>query len=354
MTRLFHRTHKAVALSPGTVLYHGPQKVDAVRIRYLDYDKDQLDERKVESTDECLPLRDTPTTSWINIDGLHDEAVISSMGEQYGLHPLILEDIVNTHQRPKLEDHGDYIYVVMRMLYLDEGETRVTSEQFSFVLGRNYVLSFQERYGDVFEPVRERLRLGKGRSRKLGPDYLAYALMDAIVDNYFAVLEKLGEKIESLEDDLIADPMPEHLHTIHGLKREMIYLRKAVWPLRECIGGLERSESDLVKKATVPFLRDLYDHTIQVIDAVESFRDMLSSMQDLYLSSVSNRMNEVMKVLTVIATIFVPLTFVAGIYGMNFEHMPELGWKWSYLIFWIAIVGIGGGMVTYFKRSRWF
>jgi len=354
MTRFFHAMQTQVAQAPGTVDYRGPKKVDKIRIRYLDYDENGLDERQVDSMDACLPLRDTPTVSWINVDGLHDSAVVTGIGSHFGLHPLVMEDIVNTHQRPKLEEHGDHIYLVMRMLYLDEATATVTSEQVSFILGSHYVLSFQERYGDVFESVRERIRQGKGRARKLGPDYLAYALMDAIVDNYFVVLEKLGEKIESLEEDLAEDPKPEDLRTIHGMKREMIYLRKAVWPLRECIGGMTRSESTLVKKATVPFLRDLYDHTIQVIDAVESFRDMLSSMQDLYMSSVSNRMNEVMKVLTVIATIFVPLTFVAGIYGMNFEHMPELGWKWSYLFFWVVIISIGGGMMTYFKRSRWF
>ena len=328
--------------------------VDAVRIRFLDYDQNELVEQQVDSVDGCLPLRDTPTVSWINIDGLHDTDLIKQVGNHFGLHPLVLEDIVNTHQRPKFEDHDDYYYLVIRMLFLDSETHTITSEQMSFILGPNYVLSFQERYGDVFEPVRQRIRKGNGRIRLSGPDYLVYALMDAIVDNYFGVLEKLGEKIETLEEELTDNATTEHLNTIHGLKREMIFLRKTIWPLRECVGALSRADSSLVAESTAPFFRDLYDHTIQVIDSVESFRDMLSSLQDLYLSSVSNRMNEVMKVLTIFASIFVPLTFVAGIYGMNFEHMPELAWKWSYPIFWGVIVALVGGMIVFFKKNRWF
>jgi len=354
MARLFHRTQKGVGLSPGTVNYTGPVKVDAIRIRFLDYHSDSLNEQQLETIEECMQLRDTPTVSWINIDGLHDTDLIQKMGNNFSLHPLVLEDIVNTQQRAKTEDHGDYLYIVSRMVYMDDHTGHLTAEQISFVLGRNYVLSFQERYGDVFEAVRERLRAGKGRARKLGPDYLAYALLDAIVAHYFVVLEKLGEKIETLEQNLTDDPQPEHLQEIHALKREMIYLRRVVWPMRECVSGLERTESDLISETTDPFLRDLYDHVIQVIDAIESFNDTLSSLQDLYLSSVSNKMNEVMKVLTVIATLFVPLTFVAGVYGMNFEHMPELAWKWSYAVFWVVILAMSGTMLAYFKRNNWF
>ena len=230
---------------------------------------------------------------------------------------------------------------------------RSNTEQISLILGPNFVISFQEKEGTVFNPVRERIRNGKGRIRKMGPDYLAYALLDVIVDNYFVIMEKLGEKIEFLEEELVTQPGPETLQTIHHLKREMIFFRKAVWPLREVIGSLERGESPLIKGTSRVYLRDVYDHTIQVIDTIETFRDMVSGMLDIYLSSISNRLNAVMKVLTIIATIFMPLTFLAGIYGMNFKYMPELEWRWGYLMFWLIMIGIGAFMLIYFKKKRW-
>lgn len=239
------------------------------------------------------------------------------------------------------------------MLSYDEEENLVKAEQFSLILGSNFVITFQERVGDVFELVRERLRKGKGRIRKMGPDYLAYALMDAIVDHYFVVLERIGERVESLEEELVTDPTPGTLQTIHHLKRELIVLRKSVWPLREVIGSLDRGESTLIQENTRIFLRDVYDHSIQVIDTVESFRDMVSGMLDIYLSSVSNRMNEVMKVLTIMATIFIPLTFIAGIYGMNFEFMPELKWHWGYFFVWFLMIAVAGLMIVFFRRKKW-
>jgi len=239
------------------------------------------------------------------------------------------------------------------MLYYDEEKHDITAEQVSIILGSNFVISFQEQEGDVFKFIRERIRNGKGRIRKVGSDYLAYALVDAIVDNYFIILEKLGEKIEEMEEELVTNPTPETLQTIHHLKREMIFLRKSVWPLREVISALERGEPTLIHESTGIYLRDLYDHTIQVIDSIETFRDMVSGMLDIYLSSISNRMNEVMKVLTIIATIFIPLTFIAGIYGMNFQYMPELGWHWGYPAVWFVICAIFIVMLVYFKRKRW-
>jgi magnesium transporter len=353
MPRLFRRVHKKPALPPGTLEYVGEKKVEQVRVTVMDYREEHFEEKDVATVEECFPFKESPTVTWINITGLHETGMIKALGEHFGLHPLVLEDIVNTQQRPKMEDFHDYIYLVLRMIEFEENEELIRSEQISVILGRNYVLSFQEKEGDVFGPVRERIRKGKGRARRLGPDYLAYALLDAIVDEYFVVLERMGNKIESLEEDMVDRPTPELLQTIHTLKREMILLRKSVWPLREVLSSLERAESKLIHKTTGPFLRDVYDHTIQVIDAVESFRDMLSGMQDLYLSSISNKMNEVMKVLTIFATIFIPLTFVAGIYGMNFEFMPELGWRWSYPLFWGAIGAIAGSMFVYFRRKRW-
>jgi magnesium transporter len=264
-----------------------------------------------------------------------------------------MEDILHTDQRPKMEDFEDYIFIVTKMLFFDQEKRELKAEQLSLILGENYVVTFQERVGDVFEPIRERIRKGKGRVRKMQSDYLAYALIDAVVDHYFIVLEKIGETVESLEEELVTNPTPETLQAIHHLKRELIFLRKSVWPLRELISGLERGEASLIQEKTTVFLRDVYDHTIQVIDTVESLRDMVSGMLDVYLSSVSNRMNEVMKVLTIIATIFIPMTFIAGIYGMNFENMPELKWPWGYPLVWCVILAIGIVMLGYFKKKKW-
>ena len=344
---------KKPGLAPGTLVHVGEKKLEKVRIRMIDYDEANLEERELETVDECVPYKDKPTVTWINIDGLHEVDVIEKIGNNFGLHPLVLEDIVHTAQRPKMEDFENYIFIVTKMLSYDEEENRIKEEQFSLVLGQNYIITFQERVRDVFELVRDRLRKGKGRIRKRPPDYLAYALIDAVVDHYFIVLEKFGERVESLEEELITNPIPETLQTIHHMKRELIFLRKPVWPLRELIGGLERGESTLVDEKTTVFLRDVYDHTIQIIDMVETLRDIVSGMLDVYLSSVSNKMNEVMKVLTIIATIFIPLTFIAGIYGMNFEFMPELKWHWAYPLVWVIIIAIGITMLFYFKRKKW-
>ena len=340
-------------LAPGTLVHVGEKKVEKVRIRTIDYDEKNLKERELESVEACFPYADEPTVTWINIDGLHEVDVIEKIGKNFGLHPLVLEDILHTEQRPKMEEFENYIFIITKMLSYDEERHHLNAEQFSLILGPNYVITFQERVGDVFEAVRDRLRKGKGRLRKRPPDYLAYALIDAVVDHYFIVLEKLGERVESLEEELVSNPTPETLQTIHHLKRELIFLRKSVWPLRELIGGLERGESSLIEQKTTVFLRDLYDHTIQVIDTVETLRDMVSGMLDVYLSSVSNRMNEVMKVLTIIATIFIPMTFIAGIYGMNFEFMPELKWHYGYHLVWVIIIAIGIVMLFYFRRKKW-
>jgi len=353
MQRKTKKMTKKPGLAPGTLVHVGEKKIEKVRIRVIDFDEANLEERELETVEDCVPYKDKPSVTWINIDGLHEVGVIEKIGTNFDLHPLILEDILHTEQRPKMEDFENYIFIIAKMLSYDEEEDQLKSEQFSLVLGRNYILTFQEREGDVFEPVRERLRKGKGRLRKRPPDYLAYALIDAVVDHYFLVLEKIAERVESLEDELVANPTPQTLQTIHHLKREMIFLRKSVWPLRELIGALERGESGLIEQGTTLFLRDVYDHTIQVIDTVETLRDMVSGMLDVYLSSISNKMNEVMKVLTIIATIFIPMTFIAGIYGMNFESMPELKWPWGYPIVWIVIIAIGVVMLYYFRKKKW-
>jgi magnesium transporter len=352
--RFIKRVSKTIGLSPGALVHIGKKKIEKVRIRLIDYDEKQLQEKEPKSVEEGFPFKDLPTVTWINIDGLHDIEVMEKIGKHFNLHPLVLEDILNTEQRPKIEDFDDYIFVVLKMLYCDESEDEIRAEQISIIVGSNFVLSFQERVGDIFNPLRDRIRNAKGRVRKMGPDYLAYCLVDAIVDNYFVVLEKLGEQIEGMEEELVTNPTPETLQRIHNLKREMIFLRKSVWPLREVVSRLERGESELIKDSTGIYLRDVYDHTIQVIDTIETYRDMLSGMLDIYLSSISNRMNQVMKVLTIIATIFIPLTFVAGIYGMNFEYMPELKWHWFYpKAFWLVMLGVAGVMLFYFRRKKW-
>ena len=353
------RRSKKAGLPPGTLVHIGERKIEAVRITYMDYDEDRFEEKQVSAIEECFGFKTTPTVTWINIDGLHEIEVIEKVGMKFELHPLILEDILNTGGRPKLEDFEKYVFIVLKMLSYNDGTQSVEAEQVSIVLGSNFVISFQERPGDVFDQIRDRIRHAKGRIRKMGPDYLCYSLIDAIVDNYFTILEKIGDKIESMEEKLVSNPTAKTLQQIHTLKGEMISLRRSVWPLREVISGLQRTESSLIRKTTGVYLRDVYDHTIQVIDTVESYRDMASGMLDIYLSSISNRMNAVMKVLTIIATIFIPLTFVAGIYGMNFNpeasplNMPELNWYWGYPAVWLVMVVIVCIMLVYFRRKKW-
>ena len=343
---------KKSGLPPGTLVHIGERKVGATKITILDYDETSAQEVEAKSIDECFVFKEKPTVTWINIDGLEVD-VIQRLGDCYGFHPLVLEDILNTDQRPKLEDYGDYLYIVLKMLH-NEKRPEIVTEQISLILGRNFVISFQEGVeGDVFDGLRGRIRSGKGRIRNMGADYLAYSLIDAIVDNYFVILEEVGEKVEDLEDELITNPSPHTLREIHQLKREMIFLRKAVWPLREVINSMGREETSLVKDSTRIYLRDVYDHTIQVIDSIETARDMLSGMLDIYLSSMSNRMNEIMKFLTIIGTIFIPLTFIAGVYGMNFEFMPELKWRWGYFGLWGVMAGLALFMLLYFKRKKW-
>jgi magnesium transporter len=353
MVKFIKKRGKKIGLPPGTPVFVGEKKIEKAKITIIDYDEKQFQEKEAKTVEECFPFKDTPTVTWINVDGVHQVDIIEKIGKHFKLHPLIMEDIMNTEQRPKMEDFGPYIYIVLKMLYYDEKENETKIEQVSLILGESFVISFQEMEGDIFDHTRERIRNGKGRIRKMRADYLGYALLDAIVDNYFIILEKLGERIEELEDRLVTDPKPETLQEIHRLKREMIFLRRSVWPLREVINGLERGESSLIHKSCLIYLRDVYDHTIQVIDTVETFRDMVSGMHDTYLSFVSNRMNEVMKVLTIIATIFIPLTFIAGIYGMNFKFMPELEWRWAYFVVWVVIVIVAAIMVIFFKRKKW-
>lgn len=349
----FRKRSEKKGLPPGTLVHIGERKAEKVRITIIDYDETQFQEKEVETIEECFPFKDTQTVTWINIEGLHQLEIIEKIGKQFNIHPLVLEDIANTEQRPKMEDFDDYIFLILKMLCFEEDKNVIKAEQVGLILGSNFVISFGEGEGDVFNPVRERIRNGKGRIRKLGPDYLAYALIDVIVDSYFLILERIGDRIEYLEEDLLDEPRPETMQAIHSLKGEMLLFRKSVWPLREVISSVERGESDLVRESTVIYLRDVYDHTIHVIDTVETFRDLLSGLLDLYISSVSNKMNEVMKVLTIIATIFIPLTFIAGVYGMNFRYMPELEWRFGYHMILLVMLITGAGMVIYVRKRRW-
>ncbi|MDW7710046.1 MAG: magnesium/cobalt transporter CorA [Deferrisomatales bacterium] len=340
-------------LPPGTLVHIGEPAAGPSTVSLLEYGPDGFEERALAGMQEVAACLETPAVSWIRVCGVHDVDAVARVGSALGLHPLVQEDIVNTRQRPKAEIYDDHLFVVLQMIRYDAEAARLDTEQVSLILGPRYVVTFQERPGDVFEAVRQRIRSGKGRMRRQGPDYLAHALMDVVVDHYFLALEALEDQLEDLEEALLQKPGPETLKAIHDLKRVMVALRKGVWPLRELLSNLERSESELIAPSTRPYFRDIYDHSIQVIDTVESFRDVLSGYLDIYLTSVSNRMNEIMKVLTVVATVFIPLTFIAGVYGMNFEHMPELGWRWAYPALWGVMVVLGGGMLLVFRRKNW-
>ena len=353
MAKFIKRLSKQAGLVPGTLVHIGEKKTEITKITVFDYNAENFHEKVVEKVEDIFPFKDNPTVTWVNVDGVHETSVIEKIGKHFELHPLVQEDIVNTGQRPKFEDFEKYIFISLKMLYCSDKEGEIIIEQVSLVVGTNFVLSFQEREGDVFNPIRERIRRSKGRIRKMGPGYLTYALMDAVVDNYFSILESFGEDMEKLEEDLAVNPRFEVLQTIHKLKRDAILLRKSVWPLREMISGLQRGESPLIKEDTTIYFRDVYDHTIQIIDTIEAFRDMVSGLLDIYLSSVSNKMNEIMKVLTIFAAIFIPLTFFAGIYGMNFKYMPELEWHWGYFAVLGLMAMIGISMLFYFKRKKW-
>ncbi|MEM0437825.1 MAG: magnesium/cobalt transporter CorA [Candidatus Micrarchaeia archaeon] len=355
VSRVVGRRSGKAGLPPGTIVYVGDKKSAKTWITVIDYDEKSFSEKVAKEVSECFALKGTPTTSWINVDGVHDISIIEEIGRHYDIHPLILEDIAHTGQRPKYEDLGGYIYIVLNMLTYDEVAAQVRQEQVSMILRGDCLITFQESEGksDVFDGVRERIRSGTGQIRKMGTDYLAYSLIDAIVDNYFTVLERLGERVDTLEARILANPSPAELHEINRLKHEVLLVRRSVWPLREVLSALERSESPLIKERTRIYLKDAYDHTIQVMDMVESMRDILSEMVDVHLSGISNRLNEIMKVLTIISTVFIPLTFIAGVYGMNFRYMPELESEWGYPAVLLLMLLVAALMVLYFRRRRW-
>lgn len=351
MYKLLNNNSKSVGLVPGTIIHTGETTMEKVRITLIGYDNASFFEKNIEDIDECLEYKNSKFVIWINIDGIHNAEIINKIGKHFNIHTLALEDIANPDQRPKIEEYDNYNFFVLKMLYQSEGD--IFSEQISIIQNENFVISFQEKKGDVFDVIRDRIRNYKGRIRSLGSDYLSYSLIDSIIDNYFVILERIEDEIEFIEDRMLDSPKHSDLLDCHNIKRDLIYLRKCIWPLRETINKLEKYELKFFEQSTKIFVRDLYDHVVRIIDAVESFRDVVNGLIELYLSNVSNKTNSVMKLLTIISTIFMPLTFIAGIYGMNFKFMPELDAKLGYPITLGFMFLIGFGMFLYFKIKKW-
>ncbi len=354
---------------PGTLTHVGKVYSDTLRIRRTEFDASGADSRELTHWEELLPFRPSRAVTWMEINGIHDVKAIEEIGRHFSIHPLVLEDILNTTQRPKFEEYDNYLFLVARVPFVHHDEeisathqkssartnhkVEIAFEQVSLLFSKDWVISFTESDRPLFDPVRERIMSDKGRLRSQGPDYLAYALLDVIVDQFFVALEDLGEAIEFIDEELVRRPGPALLRQIHAFKRQMMYLHKAVWPVREIVGSFERCGSRFCSPATAPYLRDAYDHIIQVIDTVETYRDLISGMLDIYLSSISYRLNEVMKVLTIISTLFIPLTFIVGVYGMNFDYIPELRWQYGYYGVWSIMILVILGMMRYFRSKKW-
>jgi magnesium transporter len=344
---------KKVGMSPGSLVYVGNRTDELVKISIMDYNENRLDEFSEATEEDIHKCMEKDSVTWINISGIHDMAIIENIGKMFDLHPLLMEDLVNTHHRAKIDDYEDYLFMVLKMVFQEPGESSLLFEHVCLIMGTNYLISFQEREGDVFGPVRERLKKSKGRIRKSGADYLGYALIDMIVDHYYVILEQMGEEIEIMQEEALENPTTKTLNAIHDARHRVVYLRKTIWPMREMIGSMMRGESELFRSSTMVYLQDVYDHVIQVIDTVETYRDLLAGTLDTYMSSVSNKMNEIMKVLTVMATMFIPLTFLAGVYGMNFKNMPELEWRYAYPAFWVLVVVVFLIMAMWFRNKKW-
>jgi magnesium transporter len=353
MKRLTTRRGRKAGLPPGSIVHIGGAAAAATRIEYRRYDAGACEEDAHATLERCLAGREAPGTKWINVEGVHDVELLKRVGEAFGIHPLAVEDIANTEQRPKIEEYGDYLFVVLKMLRRNGDQ--INAEQVSLVVGRDLVISFQEsdKPGDVFDPLRARLRAAGARVRGEGADFLAYSMMDAVVDNYFVVLETLGEQIDRIEEEQARSALARSVESVHGLRRELLFLRRSVWPLREVLARLARRESPLIGEKAAIYFRDVYDHTVQVMDNVEALRELLSSLLDVHLTRASLRMNETMKALTLVATIFIPLTFIVGVYGMNFDYLPELRWRYAYPVLWVLMIALAVGMVIWFKRKKW-
>ena len=351
---------KAPGSPPGTLVYEGEERPQPVHIQVYDYGPEELVEEEVEQLERLATFRHSPSTTWVNVDGVHDVAIVEIIGRLFDIHPLTLEDIVSPDQRPKVEEYPNYTYVVVQMMHYDHERLELITEQVSLIVKEGLVISFQESIeGDVFDPIRQRLREGSGSIRTRGADYLLYALIDVIVDYYMVVLEGMGEHIEDLEDAVLSDPSPQMVQRISGIRRKATHLRKTIWPLRDAVLALERSERSYMSKEHRVFFRDVYDHTVRTIEIIESAREVLATVTDLHVSALSFRMNEIMKVLAIIATFFLPLTFIAGVYGMNFDpeasplNMPELNWYFGYPFSLVLMGLVAAGMFVYFRRNGW-
>lgn len=353
MARFLKNSSESSGNVPGAPVFIGTQKVDKAVIRVIDFNSDLYEELNLDDVEDLQRFVESETVSWISVYGLHDIDLIKKLGEIFSLHPLVLEDIVNTGQRPKFEEYDNELFMVLKMLRFDKENEVVQSDQLSIIVGKNYLISFHEKPIDVFQPVRDRIRKHRGRIRISGSDYLAYAMLDTIVDNYIISIEAIGSRIEDLEEAVLDDPSDEVLNQITSYKREINYLRKSIRPARELIIGFAKSDTDMVTDKTIPFLKDLQDLSSQATEALDSYREMLSDQLGIYNTSVGNKLNEIMKVLTIFAAIFIPLTFVAGIYGTNFEYLPELKFKYSYFIFWGIMITVAGLMVRFFRRKGW-
>ncbi|RMG39959.1 MAG: magnesium and cobalt transport protein CorA [Candidatus Dadabacteria bacterium] len=346
------RSRKKPGTAPGTLIHVGEKKVDKERLTLIRYNSTDYEQLELEDLSKLRGLPQVDGVTWLNLDGLHNVELIGEIGSLFNIHPLVLEDCLSTSQRPKVEEYGDHIFIVMKMLYVLDNEVEV--EQLSIIIGPGIVLTLQERSGDVFSEVRNRLINGKGRLRKSGPDYLVYALIDAVVDHYFIVIDEISLRIDKLDIEVFSAPHSDTIEELYLLKRRVTDIRSHVSPLRDVLGKFLKAPPDFISEETQVFFRDVYDHLLQVVESVDIQREILSGLVDMYLSVVGNRANETMKVLTIIATIFIPVTFVAGVYGMNFEVMPELKWKFGYAYAWGLMLLIAGVMLIFFKRKRWF
>lgn len=344
---------KKSGLAPGTLIHVGEDHGHQHSITVINYNQHSLEKLTINSIEELLPYKASDSITWVIIDGLNEVSLIDAIGQHFDIHTLVLEDILNTHQRTKFEEYPDYLYFVIKAISLSKGSLNVEYEQISILVLKNFVFTFMEKPDELFNPILNRLNNSDSHIRSEGSDYLAYMIMDTVVDEYFTLQDAFDELIESIEDDLLANPSVAILTTIQKIRRELIFLRKTVSPLRELLAAIRRSESPLFDERTKRYFADIYDHSIRIIEAVESYRELISGMLDIYLSSASNKMNETMKFLTVFASIFIPLTFIAGVYGMNFEYMPELKWKWSYPTLWAVFISIAISLLFYFKKKKW-
>lgn len=351
MRGVVKRRSRKAGLPPGSLVHIGERKSTATTLHLIYYDGQHFESGAVTALDQAAASIGRPGVTWLHITGVHEAQMLQRL-DRFGLHPLVLEDIVNTDQRTKYEDYGDYVYIVLKLLRAD-AETGVDMEQISIVLGRNFVISVEEGPSNAFDSVRAMVEKNRGQLRHTGADYLAYLLLDRVVDNYFAILENLGERTEALQDELVSRPSPDGLAALHRMRREALLLRRSIWPLREMLGGLGRLGSGLFSEGTALYLRDVYDHAVHVVESIDTYREMLGAMLEVYLSSVSYKMNQVIKVLTIITTIFMPLTFIAGIYGMNFDHMPELKWRWGYPAVLGAMLLVVLFMLRQFRKKGW-